>query len=935
MINLRIHTEFHFDFSDRGYGKLAAVVGRLKAMGQTAGVITDATTFGHIGWFRECTKAGLHPLLGAEIRVPIEEGANGKITLIARNDDGLRELYNLTSLTASEQVSLDDVLKSSLNVIKLTGTSGVSACEVPKRLRKSWYHDISPSTPPELRTERGLPMVATSDNRYPCIEDRAAFSLFGGSKENHPQHLLSEREARALIKGLPASAFTLSDEIAKTCKVTIPSAQNMKVKGDLEKICRDNIRARLGRWTKRYDDRLKLELKMIKEKKFEDYFLIISDMVRYAKRNMVVGPARGSAAGSLVCFLADITDVDPIQHGLLFERFIDVTRADLPDIDLDFPDNKRELVITYLRERYGDDNVAHIGNVLTFQPKSIIRHLSRKLDVHIREFQPLLDSMIERSSGDTRGELCLLDTLEGIEAGKTIMTRFPQVRTATAFEGHANTAGTHAAGIIVCANPVKDYCTVNAKNFTSQIDKVDAERLNLLKIDILGLRTLSVLEYVLSIIPKRIDLTKIPLEDAAAFRLINEGKWAGIFQFEGDAVQMLSKQITVDQFSDVVALSALARPGPLNSGGATNWANRRMGREETTHLHPLIEEFTQETYGIIVYQEQVMSISRKVGMLAWEDVTEIRKTMAKSKGEEHFNQYWVKFLAGALKQGIKKEVAEKIWGHLSTMGAWAFNKSHAVSYGLISYWCAYLKVHFPKEFAAATLRHTKGEEQTVNLLRELQEEGINYASFDIKTSRENWEVINGTLTGGFINLKGIGETGAEELVRTRGKWTDKQKERVAKAEVLYSNVFPTKTRYGQMYDNPKGCGFPGVKRFWTARELDAAKNADELPDEFYFIGRLADKVPRDLNEYIFQVKRVQEGRPKLLTHETAYLNLVAEDDTGRVYCGVNNRMYEDVGRPIVNEGIVGKSWYVFRGRLNKIRRINITWAKDITEEEHA
>ena len=171
-------------------------------------------------------------------------------------------------------------------------------------------------------------------------------------------------------------------------------------------------------------------------------------------------------------------------------------------------------------------------------------------------------------------------------------------------------------------------------------------------------------------------------------------------------------------------------------------------------------------------------------------------------------------------------------------------------------------------------------------------------------------------------------------MKTRGKWTEKQKTKIAEAEVLYSNVFPTHKRYGAMYDDPKGCGFPGVRKFWKSREIDTAKMTDDLPDEFYFIARLSDKVPRDLNEYVFQVKRVQEGRPKLLTRDTAYLNLVMEDDTGRVYATVNNRFYEEVGKPIVNTGVVGKSWYVFRGRVNRIKRINITWAKDITNETH-
>lgn len=935
MINLRIHTEFHFDFSDRGFGRLDAVVARVKALGQNAAAITDSTTFGHINWTAKCKAAGIKPILGATARVPLALG-NAKVSLIAMTDRGLEELYRMSSLAASGEITPEILLKSHADLLKLTGTMQVAHDDVPKKLRGSWYADVSPAMPPDLRAQKvqsALPLLATSENRYPGIDDRAAFSLFGGSTEPHAQHILSEREARALMKDLPDEAFTVSDEIAKAVKTTLPVAKNMKVEGDLGAICRAAIKRRVKRWTKEYEARLQRELKMIRDKQFDDYFLIISDMMRYAKKHMLVGPARGSSAGSLVCYLADITDVDPIIHGLLFERFIDVTREDLPDIDMDFPDSKREMVIEYLQKKYGADNVVHIGTVGTLQPKSILRLVSKRLDIKMWEFQPVLDVMVERKSGDSRGELCLLDTLDGMEAGRALTAKFPQVRTATSFEGHAQNAGTHAAGIVVCSEPVHKYCTVNAETATAQIDKHDAEKLNLLKIDILGLRTLSVLEYALSIIPKKIDLNAISLEDAKVFDVINGKRWAGIFQIEGEAIQSLSKLLVIDRFSDIVALGALGRPGPLNSQGAFAWCERRMGRQPNTSIFPLCEEFVEDTFGIICYQEQVMQIGRKVGKLSWEDVTEIRKTMAKSKGEEFFNTFWGKFLKGALENGITKEQAHHIWTHLSTMGAWAFNKSHAVSYAIISYWCAYLKAYYPLQFATATLRYARDEVQTVNLLRELTREGIVYTPFDINRSRENWEIIDGEIIGGFINLHGFGEATAKAFVEARASkegLTEEQKQKIAAAEVMYANVYPAETLYGRMYASPRACGY-NIDKLNTIAEIDAWRINMNWPSEFFFIGRLADKVPRDLNEYVFQVKRVQDGKPKMLEKDTAYLNLVLEDDTGRIGATIGAYMYEEVGKSIVESGIKGRSWYVFKGRINKLRRVNITWAKEITE----
>lgn len=937
MINLRIHTEFHFDFSDRGFGRLDAVIARVKALSQSAAAITDSTTFGHVRWIEKCKAAGVKPILGVQVRVPLALG-NAKVTLIAMSDRGLEELYRLSSLASAGEIAVSDLTKSHAELLKLTGTLQLELGDIPKKLRGAWYADVSPVMPPDLRTAKfksGMPLLATSENRYPGIDDRAAFSLFGGSTEPHAQHILSEREARALMKDLPNEAFTISDEIAKAVKTTLPVAKNMKVEGDLEAICRAAIKRRVKRWTKEYEARLVHELKLIRQKRFEDYFLIISDMMRFAKKHMLVGPARGSSAGSLVCYLSDITDVDPLIHGLLFERFIDVTREDLPDIDMDFPDAKREMVIEYLQQKYGADNVVHIGTVGTLQPKSILRLVSKRLDIKMWEFQPVLDVMVERKSGDSRGELCLLDTLDGMDAGRALVAKFPQVRTAVAFEGHAQNAGTHAAGIVVCSEPVKKYCTVNPQTATAQVDKYDAEKLNLLKIDVLGLRTLSVLEYALSIIPKKIDLNAITLEDPAAFDVINSKRWAGIFQIEGEAIQSLSKLLVIDRFSDIVALGALGRPGPLNSQGAFAWCERRMGRQANTSIFPLCEEFVEDTFGIICYQEQVMQIGRKVGKLSWEDVTEIRKTMAKSKGEEFFNTFWGKFLKGALENGITKEQAHHIWTHLSTMGAWAFNKSHAVSYALISYWCAYLKAHWPMQFAVATLRYARDEVQTINLLRELSREGIVFKPFDIERSRENWEIIDGEIIGGFVNLKGFGEATAKVFVEARanGGLTEEQKQKVAEAEVMYDNIYPAESLYGALYANPRGCGYH-IDKFHTIQEIDSWRINMTAPSEFFFIGKLADKVPRDLNEYVFQVKRVQDGKPRLLDKDTAYLNLVLEDDTGRIGATIGAHMYEDVGKSIVESGVKGRSWYVFKGRLNKLRRVNITWAKEITDSPY-
>jgi DNA-directed DNA polymerase III PolC len=504
---------------------------------------------------------------------------------------------------------------------------------------------------------------------------------------------------------------------------------------------------------------------MIKEKGFEDYFYVIADLVAAAKKVMLVGPARGSSAGSLVCYLLGITDVDPIVHDLMFERFIDITRADLPDIDIDFQDTKRELVIKHLVRKYGQERVGRLGTINRMKAKSALGAVAKQINVPPWEINDVKEAVIERKGGDARAAFCVMDALDTLDVGKALLEKYPAMRNAAYLENHASHSGMHAAGVVVTNDRLSKYGTID-RSGTIQLDKKDAEAINLLKIDALGLRTLSVIQDCLDQIGKEREwLVEYPLDDVEAFAVFNEERYAGVFQFEGYALQSLTRQMKVKEFNDIVAITALARPGPLHCGAATEYIERRTGQMETVHLHRLAEPITTSTYGTVIYQEQVMAIGRVLGQLSWEDVSELRKAMSKSLGDEFFNKYWVKFEVGAVAQGIDSKEARSIWDKICTFGSWAFNKSHAVSYGLVSYWCAVLKAHWPLEYAAACLRNAKDPDQTIKLLREIKLEGYDFKSVDPARSELTWTVKDGQLLGwayqrqGHRHREGAGDHG--------------------------------------------------------------------------------------------------------------------------------------------------------------------------------
>jgi DNA polymerase III alpha subunit len=829
---------------------------------------------------------------------------------LALSDSGLKELYRFASLAHRQgsrghpRLTFADVRAMSNDIAKFAG----AILDGPFLRDISAYLDLDPGMPIANRRklamadQLGLKLVMISDNAYAAPEDRVTYEMIGRGGKPTPQHLLSAPEM-ALGCGLsnPTIALRNMEEIAeRASKVKLPKAPIIRVDGDLEALARVNIPARFpAGWPAEYEQRLKYELDLIRSKDYESYFLMVADMVQYAKSQMLVGPSRGSAAGSLVCYLTRITEIDPIPVKLIFERFIDVTRKDLPDIDLDFVDVKRHLVLEYLQAKYGKANVAQIGTVSTYQPKSALIVVAKKLGIPPWETNSVKDSIFERSSGDSRANFALLDTLEQTEPGRKLLEKYPAMRLSANIEAHASHSGVHAAGILVCNEPIENYCTVTADG-VAQLDKKDAEKLNLLKIDVLGLRTLGVLEDS----GVSVDWYNLKFDDPEVFRVLNDHKFAGIFQFEGQALQSVCRQMTVGSLDDIGHITALARPGPMASGGTKDYLLRRAGKQDY-RIPPAMEKYVSETFGVVIYQEQVLKVCKELGDMSWPDVTKLRQAMSKSLGKEYFDQFRDKFVAGAKKNGLTEPVAVTIWEQVNTHGSWSFNLAHSYSYAVVSYWTAWLKAHHLLEFAAATLRNNKNDDRTITILREMTQEGISYVPFDPVKSEVNWCVKDGVLYGGFLGFKGIGESKARAFVeeRANGGLSEKSLQTLRESELMYEDLFPTKRRWGSFYTNPER--HPALLRANT-KVVEIKDIAGE--GTFVYVGRLRGKDLRDHNEAV----RVRRRDGKRFNGPTLFLDLDIEDDSGKILTRIERFEFEALGRKIWEEA-KPNTWWLIKG----------------------
>jgi DNA polymerase-3 subunit alpha len=670
-----------------------------------------------------------------------------------------------------------------------------------------------------LSRRTSIPLIATLDCHYPKPEDKKMYpvlhAIARGGRHNTVEAqsqsweydiMLAPRSEGEIHKDLLRTGLTRRDadeamdtavELAKECNVTIPKFSDLRfplpdgVESAAELLwewLREGWERRgfnnLGdKERQRAIDKVKYEMGLIVPKGFPDYFLVVAELVQFAKDSgIAVGPARGSAAASLVCYLIRITEVNPLNHPtLLFERFIDANRHDLPDIDLDFDDEERWRIRQHLVDLYGEAQVGNIATVTNYKGKNSLDDIARVYSVPVGAVNSVKEMIIERSSGDLRGNATIEDSIAMFPKVAAVMKQYPKLRLAQRLEGDVKGASVHAAGLVVANGPLtngvavyerKDEKTGGTRNVLS-IDKYDADHINALKIDALGLTTMNVIARCLRMVGMTLqDLYDLPTDEEAVYEAFRRNEVVGIFQFDGRAMRSVNREVKPDTFEELCDINALSRPGPLHSGAAAEYIQVKHGRKKAEHLHPVVDDITRWTNFQIVYQEQILQVVRRLGNFTWEQAAQIRKLISKKQGEQAFNRMRDLFMDGCRQNGVKELNAGKIWKQLVTAGAYAFNSAHCVSYGLLAYWTMWLKVKYPLEFYCAALQkyECKPGEKGFDLLKEAAAKGIRILPPDPTRSQTTWSVSGDGLLAGLVQVPGIGEKTANAMVEYRKQW---------------------------------------------------------------------------------------------------------------------------------------------------------------------
>lgn len=744
MIQLRTTTEHS---GRRGTGTVRDLVAFAVAHGCSAVALTDTTTFGHVAFEKECLANGIEPIFGLT-------RADG-VVMLAK--DSVEDLY---------------AERWEKCVALLPWGRNSNDAGLPYSQASYWM--VDPTTPrDEVATH--IPQhrfVAVSRPRCVLPDQTALHQLSSGSVGYHyPIHLLVERELDDLHPAHYPNLLHNTNRVAGLCRAhALPRAGNpqaSETEDEFRRLAQQALRVRMtGREVSAaYWERLDHELEVVADKSYQGYFEMVSELVLWAKSvGIRVGPGRGSACGSLLCWVLGITEIDPMPHGLLFERFLDPSRPDLPDVDLDFQEDRRDEVFAHLRETYGEARVARLGSTLRRGGKGALmdglRALGRKPDAKLKA---VAESIEVRLAGEEGSPTTLRDALD--HAGITD----PEVRACCALEGTVSAHGKHAAGVVVAPDALARY--VHVVDGVAEADLHDAEALGLVKLDCLGLRTLTVLDAACR--RAGIPWDSLPMPGAVLERdlqPLREGRFAGIFQFEGAALQGLTRQAPPSSFEDVALLTAVARPGPLQAGTGEELKRIRKGSRVLTSPMwdglPLLAEATRDADGLLVYQEQVMSLFRGLGF-DWPTVAKVRKAMAKSQGRGGMEAYAVEFRERCEARGISDGEICATWNALIGCGAYLFNKSHAVAYALLSCWCSTLKSRHPEAFYAAALDHARSVEDGLTLIREARAAGIEVIPFHPHWSGLTWKAGPKQLIGSWLCLPGVGELKAKDLIQRR------------------------------------------------------------------------------------------------------------------------------------------------------------------------
>ncbi len=778
-----------------------------------------------------------------------DEKRNYHLLLLAKNNQGYKNLIKLTSIAHLEGFYYKPRIDWEALTEHAEGVIACSAClggEIPQLIlsgnidkakkralehealfgKGNYYLEIQPHTAiPEqdkvnktivqIAKEINIPLVATNDLHYLKSDDHEAqdimLCLQTKQKKNNTDrfsmhgkdfYYKTEKEMEEAFSDYP-EALANTQKIANMCNVEIelgnvqlPSFEVPSGYDDftyLVKICHDGLVTRYGKKYKEITgeikERLDYELSVIEKMGWPSYFSIVADFVVWAKNEgIAVGPGRGSAAGSLVCYLTGITNLDPIKYELLFERFLNPERVSMPDIDMDFSDTRREEVLRYVEEKYGKDHVAQIITFGTMAARAAIRDVGRVLDVPY-DFCDKLAKLVPMFSN-------LDDALENAVEFKEMYERDAMAKQVIDFsrklEGVSRHASTHACGVLITKNPLTDYTPLQygsqegsdgKKGIVSQYSLHPVEDLGLLKMDFLGLKNLTIIESAIRIIKEstgsEIDIEKIPLDDKKSYKLFQDGETIGVFQFESSGMKRYLKELKPTELEDIIAMVALYRPGPME--WIPEFISGKHGTKRISYLHPKLEPILKNTYGVAIYQEQVMRMARDLAGFSMGQADVLRKAMGK-KIVKLLAEQKEKFLQGCVENKIQKTLAEKIFSFIEPFAGYGFNRSHAACYALIGYQTAYLKAHYPQEFMAALLTADQQNIERIAIeIEECREMGIEVLQPDINESFESFTVVPNSnedakdIRFGLKAIKNVGENISEVIIRERkenGKYKD-------------------------------------------------------------------------------------------------------------------------------------------------------------------